>query len=470
MPDADDRDAADRDLVVETSSGPVHGFLDRGVPSWRGVPYGRVEQRFKPPVPVTAAERIDGRHWGPVCWQLPIVPGKSPSSIFPDVAESEDCLNLNIWSPGADPDARRPVLVWLHFGSRAYGAGSTPLIDVWHFAARHDAVVITPNYRIGPWGWLYLGALDSDYDDSANLCLLDQFLMLQWVRDNAAAFGGDPGNVTVFGMSSGGSDLGALLGAPAAKGLFQQAAMYSGAQPPMAEKGAAEFAEEFLAAAGPLASTPAELAALPNVGLRTVHRRLLRQAVARAGGPVIVRYGPFVDGVILPRSPLDSLASGLMADVALLVSNVAEEAGVWEAWGSIDHVFARVFADRDQDVSHAEKVQALSEMRWVGPARKVLDAHHRGGGTAWNQKFDYAPTTNWQTALSFPELAKRPVHGADVAALFLDPQGTDGTDDDRAVAALEQQALLALARDGRAPWARWSPENQIPHRIAAPSH
>jgi para-nitrobenzyl esterase len=463
MPDADDRD-----LVVETSSGPVHGFRDRGVPNWRGVPYGRVEQRFKPAVPATAAGPVDGRHWGPVCWQLPIVPGMSPSSIFTDAGESEDCLNLNIWSPGADPDARRPVLVWLHFGSRAYGAGSTPAIDVWHLAARHNAVVITPNYRIGPWGWLYLGALDSSYHDSANLCLLDQLLMLRWVRDNVAAFGGDPGNVTVFGMSSGGSDLGALLGTPAARGLFQKAAMYSGAQPPMAEKDAAGFAEEFLAAAGPLASTPAELAALPNVGLRTVHRRMLRQAVARAGGPIIVRYGPFVDGTVLPQPPIEALASGLMADVALLVSNVAEEAGVWEAWGSIDHVYARVFADRDQNVSHDDKVQALSEMRWVGPARKVLDAHHRGGGTAWNQRFDYAPTTNWQTALSFPELAKRPVHGADVAALFLDPQGEDGTDDDRAVATLEQEALLALARDGRAPWARWSPENQTPHRIAAP--
>jgi para-nitrobenzyl esterase len=189
--------------------------------------------------------------------------------------------------------------------------------------------------------------------------------------------------------------------------------------------------------------------------------------VARAGGPIIVRYGPFVDGTVLPRPPIESLASGLMSDVALLVSNVAEEAGIWEAFGSIDHVYARVFADRDQDVSHDDKVQALSEMRWVGPARKVLDAHHRGGGTAWNEKFDYAPTTNWQTALSFPELAKRPVHGADVAALFLDPQGEDGTDDDRAVAMLEQEALIALARDGRAHWASWSPENRTPYRIAA---
>ncbi|MFJ9712701.1 carboxylesterase family protein [Streptomyces sp. NPDC101234] len=463
-------DRIDRDLVVETSSGTVRGFLDRGTPNWRGVPYGRVEQRFHPPVPALPGEPVDGRHWGPICWQLPIVAGRSPSSVFPDAAESEDCLNLNVWSPGPDPDARRPVLVWLHFGSRAYGAGSTPMIDVWHFAARHNAVVVTPNYRLGPWGWLYLGALDPEFKDSANLALLDQILMLRWVKDNIAAFGGDPDNVTVFGMSSGASDLGALLGAPAARGLFHKAASYSGAQAPMPEKDATEFAEEFLAAAGALAATAADLAELPNVGLRTVHRRLLRQSVSRAGGPIIIRYGPFVDGTILPKAPLDALADGLMAGVALLVSNVAEEAGVWDAWGAVDHAYSRVFAGSDQSVSHEEKVQQLSEYRWVGPARKLIAAHHQGGGTGWMQKFDYAPTTNWQTALSYPAVAMRPVHGADVASLFLDPEGEVGSEDDRAVAALDQAALLALARDGRAPWTPWSPKNQTPHRIAAAAH
>ncbi|MDF3293691.1 carboxylesterase family protein [Streptomyces silvisoli] len=464
------RDLTDRDLVVETSSGSVQGFLDRGVPNWRGVPYGRVEQRFRPPVPVTPVEQVDARRWGPVCWQLPIMTGKTLSAVFPDVAESEDCLNLNLWSPDPSPDARRPVLVWLHFGSRAYGSGSTPTIDVWHFAARHGAVIVTPNYRLGPWGWLYLGALDPDFKDSANLTILDQVMLLRWIRENVAGFGGDPDNVTVFGMSSGASDLGALLGAPAAKGLFHKAALYSGAQAPMAEEDAVQFAEEFLAAAGPLAATPADLVQLPNVGLRTIHRRLLRQSTARANGPVIVRYGPFVDGDVLPQAPLDSLEAGLMADVPLLVSNVAEEAGVWDCWNAVDHAYSHVLPDADQSVDHDEKIRVLSEIRWVGPARELLAAQHKGGGHGWAQKFDYAPSTNWQTALAYPAVAKRPVHGADVASLFLDPEGDVGTDDDRAVGALEQAALLALARDGHVPWAQWSPEQQTPHRIAAPSN
>lgn len=459
----------DHELVVETSSGSVCGFLDRGVPNWRGVPYGRVEQRFRPPVPATPVERVDARHWGTVSWQLPIIPGATPATVFPGVTESEDCLNLNIWSPGPDPDARRPVLVFLHFGSRMYGSGSTPTIDVWHFAARHDAVVITPNYRLGVWGWLYLGGLDPDFKDSANLTLLDQILMLRWVRDNVASFGGDPDNITLFGLSSGASDVSALLGAPAAKGLFHQAALYSGAQPPITEDDAVRFTEEFLAAAGPLATTAAELARLPNVGLRLIHRRLLTDTTARAEGPIIIRYGPFVDGNVLPATVLDSLEAGLMADVAVLSSNVTEEAGVWDAWNAIDLAFSRAFPEHDQSVHHDEKIRLLSELRWVGPARQVLAAHHRGGGRAWAQLFDYAPTTNWQTALSYPELARRPVHGADVAALFLDPEGSVGSDDDRAVGALEQAALLALARQGRAPWAEWTPDEQTPHRIAAPS-
>ncbi|WP_333768469.1 carboxylesterase family protein [Streptomyces sp. IBSBF 2435] len=470
MREETDYELTDDDLVVETSSGAMRGFLDRGVPNWRGMPYGRVEQRFRPPAPAVPVERIDARHWGPVSWQLPIIPGQTPSTVSPDATESENCLNLNIWSPDPNPGARRPVLVWLHFGSRAYGSGSTSTNDVWHFAARHDAVVVTANYRIGAWGWLYLGALDPDFKDSANLSMLDQIQALRWVKENVAAFGGDPDNVTLFGLSSGSSDVAALLGAPAAKGLFHKAALYSGAQPPMAEERAARFAKDFLEAAGPLAATPRDLARLPNVGLRTIHRRMLKQATAKSHGPAMIRYGPFVDGSVLPRSPLDSLGAGLMSDVPLLVSNVTEESGAWDAWNAIDTAYLRAFPEHDQSLPHREKIDALSELIWVGPAKKLLAAQHKGGAPVWYQQFDYAPSTSWRTVLAYPELANRPVHGADVACLFLDPEGTVGSDEDRAVGAQDQAALLALARDGRVPWTPWTPESPAPHRIGLPAH
>jgi para-nitrobenzyl esterase len=462
------RDYADGDLVVETSSGQVQGFLDRGVPNWRGVPYGRIEQRFRPPVPVAPAGPINARAWGPIGWQLPPIAGMSPSTGFPDAVESENCLNLNIWAPDREPGAKRPVLAWLHFGSRQYGSGSTPLVDAWHFAARHGAVVVTANYRLGAWGWLYLGALDPDFKDSANLTTLDQLLLLRWIRDNAAAFGGDPENVTAFGMSSGSSDLTTLLGAPAAKGLFHKAALYSGAHAPVSAEDAAQFSEEFLAAAGPLASTAADLVTMPNVGLRTIHRRRLRIGTEANEGPYMVRYGPFVDGNVIPQPILDTVETGFTADVPLLVSNTAEEAGLYDCWGAVDNVYARVMPDADPSTDHAEKVSVLSELNWLAPSKRLMTAAHKGGGRVWAQNFDYAPATNWQAALAYPVVASRPVHGADVASLFLDPEGSAGTDTDRAVAAIDQGALLALARDGRAPWEQWSPERPVSERIAPP--
>jgi para-nitrobenzyl esterase len=195
---------------------------------------------------------------------------------------------------------------------------------------------------------------------------------------------------------------------------------------------------------------------------------LLRAGTSQANGPIVIRYGPFVDGEVIPLPLYDSLEAGLKADTPILVSNTTEEAGVYDCWGAVDHAYAIVAADADQSVDHAEKVRVLSEIRWIGPAMRLLEAAHKGGGRGWAQRFDYVPTTNWSAALAYPIVATRPVHGADIASLFLDPEGPEGSDTDRAVAALDQGALLALARDGRAPWAEWTPEQETVHRIAAP--
>lgn len=294
------REFTEKDLMVCTTSGPVHGFLGRGVPNWRGVPYARVERRFRPAVPVEPGGPIEATAWGPVSWQLPIQVSRGLYHLpLDDLVENEDCLNLNVWSPGPRPDGPLPVLVWLHGGSRVNGSASS-WIDPWHFAARHGAVVITANYRLGPWGCLYLGGHDPDFAESANLEALDQVMLLRWIRDNIAGFGGDPSNVTLFGMSSGGCDVATLLGTPAAHGLFHRAAIYSGnAEVPMYEEAAVRFTDEFLAAAGPLAKSPEELTRLPNVGLRYIHGKLLERGIS-------VRYRPFIDGTIIPRPPLDA--------------------------------------------------------------------------------------------------------------------------------------------------------------------
>jgi para-nitrobenzyl esterase len=446
------------DLLVETSSGPVQGFLDRGVPNWRGVPYGRIERRFRPPAPVVAGGLVDATRWGPIAWQVPMHTGMSWQVVYDGAVEREDCLNLNIWSPAAD-GGTRPVLVWLHSGGHMYGSGSAPGMDAWVYAARHDAVVVTPNFRLGPWGWLYLGALDPDFRDSANLPVLDQIQMLRWVRDNIARFGGDPGNVTIFGVSSGGSDVGTLLGAPAARGLFHKAAVYSGnAESTSTLDEVAQRTEKFLAVAGDLAASAAELAALPNVALRHTHRKQLRQDGR-------VSYRPFVDGEVLPKVPLDTVADGALRDVPLLVSVVAAEAGVYDAFGP--DMVDRVYAGRsgpDPDADHDAKVDFLTTKEYVEPAERLLTATHKTGGQAWWQVFDYVPSNS--PIGNNPIFGGRPVHGVDVPALFIDPEGEEGNEVDRAVGAKEQGALMGLARDGRPDWEPWSPAQPTPHRVA----
>src|ERR671916_3207496 len=141
----------------------------------------------------------------------------------------EDCLALNVWTPACD-GARRPVLVWIHGGAFVNGSGSTPWYDGTSFAARGDVVCVTINYRLGALGFLHLDDLGGEaYASSGNVGLLDQVAALRWVRDNIEAFGGDPANVTVFGESAGAMSIGALLGMPAARGLFRRAIPQSGA-------------------------------------------------------------------------------------------------------------------------------------------------------------------------------------------------------------------------------------------------
>ncbi len=456
------RDYIESDLVVETSSGQVHGFLDRGVPNWRGLPYGRVERRFRPPVPVKPGGPIAADRWGEVSWQLPILLGKGLYRVPMDgLVENEDCLNLNVWSPGQRQEGPLPVLVWLHGGNRVNGSASS-WIDPWHFAARHGVVVVTANYRLGLWGCLYLGGHDQAFADSANLQVLDHVMLLRWVSDNIAGFGGDPANVTLFGISSGGCDVATLLGTPSAQGLFHKAAIYSGnAEAPVPEDAAVRFTQEFIAAAGSLANSPDDLARLANVGLRHIHGKLLERGVP-------VRYDPFIDGTIVPKPLLDTISGGLIVHVPVLMSVTSDEAGLYAAFG--DEMFDRAYdtlVGGDPSADQEEKIRMLSQKCFWDPTDRLLQAAHSSGGNVWLQKFCYAPT-NSNFAATNPSLAARPVHGTDLASLFIDTEGSDGTGTDRAVGALEQNALIALARDGRPPWKQWTPEEPVAYQIAAP--
>jgi para-nitrobenzyl esterase len=438
----------DSDLVVETTSGRVRGLADRGVAQWRGVPYGRVDERFRPASPVVSAEPVLATQWGAVSWRVPVTSDPVASASAPDSVESEQCLNLNVWSGGAASSGPRPVLVWLHAGRRLGGCDTDRAVDPRTIAAQHDVVVVTGNYRLGPWGMLHLGLLDEDFGGSTNLAVRDQVLMLEWIRDNIARFGGDPGRVTLFGASEGGADVGTLLGVPAARGLFHQAAVYSGtAEAPVGRLEAVAFAERFLDAAGSLASGPAELVTLSNVELRYIHRKMQDRGA--------VRYRPVIDGDVLPRAPLESVRDGLIAGVSLLVSVTADEGRFFDLASPqhLDELYGSL-AGADPGAAHDDRIDTVSRKLFIEPAQRLLTAANLGGGANWAQVFDYHPTTS--SLVRNPRAQGKAVHTSDATSLFFDAETALCTEDDRAVAAAEQSALIGLATDGRPGWAPYT--------------
>ncbi len=269
------------DAVVKTRHGEVRGSVADGVNTFKGIPYAAPPfgaNRLRPPQTVEPWSGVrDALTYGPKAPQLPYPP--PVDVLIPELAiPGEDCLNLNIWSPDLG-SAGQPVMVWIPGGMFEYhGTGASPWYDGSRFA-RDGIVCVTINYRVGADGFLYLG------DGDANLGLLDQVAALEWVRENIAAFGGDPGNVTIFGESAGAMSVGTLLSMPRAEGLFRRAIAQSGAAhhvisaataqrvgQRLAEKLGAEATREAIAAV-PLDRLPqaqaelnADLAAHPDPG------------------------------------------------------------------------------------------------------------------------------------------------------------------------------------------------------------
>jgi para-nitrobenzyl esterase len=262
-------------------------------------------------------------------------------------ADSEDCLTLNVWTPGLD-GAKRPVMVWVHGGSFTGGSGSEGLYRGGLLAREDDVVVVTINYRLGLLGFLAHPALGEEgqswldgvpWHGWANWGLADQVTALAWVREHIADFGGDPGNVTVFGESAGGMSVSSLLASPIAAGLFQRAVVQSG--PPFAASAsfAADRAERFAAHLG-VPCTRAGFSAVPS-------ERLVAAAVERAGASGGDDGGlqllPVVDDGLLTRPPLEAVASGSAADVPLLLGTTRDE---WSLFAIANPGFASLDDDR----------------------------------------------------------------------------------------------------------------------------
>jgi para-nitrobenzyl esterase len=312
--------------TVWTAGGRVRGERRDDVWCFASVPYARAPVgplRWRPPQPLDGWTGIlDATEFGAIAPQAPgagglVLPGDPEH-------QSEDCLTLNVWTPGLDAGGR-PVMVWIHGGGFTGGSGAARLYRGDELARRGDLVVVTVNYRLGAFGFLSHGALESTRSPaiSGNWGLLDQVAALEWVRDHVAEFGGDPSNVTVFGESAGSMSIGALLAMPQARGLFHRAIMESG--PPFAHSvdDARWIGGQVAAVLGLREATRAEWESVPMADLVAAVAAL--QSLPPAPGRLPLPFLPVVDGVCLARPPYETVLAGRGARVPLMIGTNRDE-------------------------------------------------------------------------------------------------------------------------------------------------
>lgn len=302
------------------ASGRIRGFMDRGIYAFKGIPYGAdtAPHRFVAPVAPKPWTGIrDATDFGPRAPQPSFhFQGRTPRGFYLSQDSgpiSEDCLYLNVWTPGLRDKRQRPVMVYIHGGGYDTGSANNVLYNGVNLCRRGDVVVVTISHRLNLFGFLYLADLAPGFEDSGNSGMLDLVLALRWVRDNIEEFGGDPGRVLIFGQSGGGAKCATLMDMPAARGLFQRVITMSGEQVTASRRESAT------------ARTRAVLAAL-NLPVSRINEirtmpveRLL--AVYRAAG----YYGPVKDGRNIVRDPFDPDASPLCAGIPMIIANTHDE-------------------------------------------------------------------------------------------------------------------------------------------------
>jgi para-nitrobenzyl esterase len=322
--------------VVEISAGKVQGLTDGRVRVFKGIPYGAStggQSRFRapgPPIPWTGVKETIA--YGPPTPQgrpstAPPPPVPAPGSPRPLInnaptgKQSEDCLVLNVWTPGLD-GAKRPVMVWLHGGGFSTGSGSSAWYDGVRMASKQDVVVVTINHRLNVFGYLYLGDLGGgEFRDAASVGMLDCVLALQWVKDNIASFGGDPKRVLIFGESGGGRKTSSMMAMTPAQGLFHRCVVQSGSQLRLDTPAVGmERTEKFLKALN-----------IPRTDLSSLWS--LSQDELLAAVPTATsgtgQFRPVIGSPSFPAHPFDPAAPAMSANVPMIVESNRTEASVF---------------------------------------------------------------------------------------------------------------------------------------------
>lgn len=295
--------------TVRAPAGDFVGTSNGQVAAFRGIRYGRAD-RFKRAVPVALPGRIrPAQDFGPVCPQT-----------GPYGPQSEDCLFLNIWTAQGVSPAKKPVMLYIHGGAYANGSVTDPQNDGRALAARGDCVVVTVNHRLNALGYLYLARLSPEFPDSGNVGQLDLILALHWVRDNIAAFGGDPACVMVFGQSGGGAKIATMMGMPAAAGLFHRAATMSGQQ--VTASGPLHATERTRAYLARLGVKETDLSPLSTLPVARLVEALSAPDPIQGGG---VYFGPVLDMRWLTRHPFWPDANPLGNRIPMMLGNTHDE-------------------------------------------------------------------------------------------------------------------------------------------------
>lgn len=461
--------------LAETSLGVLRGeHVGDGVAVFRGVRYGEPTggaNRFRAPVPATPWRGVaDATRFGPS--SPPTLSARDlrflhANPLWSEYAYaqgpvSEDCLRLNVWTGALDPAARRPVLVWLHGGGFSFGSGSSDLSHGDVLARDHDLVVVTVNHRLGILGHLSLEAAGPDWADSGVAGLLDLRLALTWVRDNIAAFGGDPSNVTIVGHSGGGAKVASLLAMPSARGLFRRAVIQSG----VVSLRSVDRDEA--------AQVTADVAAEWDVDVRDVERlqSIPVGELTRMGGGR--RFRPVVGGPLLPEHPFDPVAAESTAGIPLLIGTTTHDTATFkfdsdpEYWDLDDAGLVRRARLHPAAAlgGHAETVVDAYRHRYPGvPPAQLLVAitsdrlrqrtdllarrmHERSGAPVYLYEFTYEVPMPGCTPFAGVPMSQ---HGLEIPFVFGIADRIAGTGDDPAreeLARAMSACWAAFCRDG----------------------
>lgn len=395
--------------LIETNYGKLQGKEENGIYVWKGIPYAQPpigHLRFKPPVPPKNWSGIqDAENYAPGSLQ-PLSSFSNILGVDKNLQTSEDCLYLNVWSPGAD-NKRRPVMVWIHGGGFLIDSGSSPWYDGTSFAKEGDVVLVTINYRLGPFGFLNLAEFgNEEYKESGNSGLLDQVEALKWVKENISFFGGDPERITIFGESAGGQSVAMLMGMPSAKGLFNQAILQSPSGDLYSSfEDATDLANRMLNTLDIKLSELSKLETMPAEKIIEA-AGLLKESTYKTAV-----FQPVIDGNVLPVDPHKAIEAGSAKDISILIGANKDEYRLHMAlnpsWKEMDDEQKKNFVQNyvgaqwpnistyylasgtTGEALSDSMIQALGALRFTIPAIKIAESQNHHGSKVWMYRFDW---------------------------------------------------------------------------------